>query len=148
MWRFFCRRAWRKALATQLVCRRSHPRMNFLGPHVSFPSMRHWLLILLIALLPLRAWAGDAMVVAMPSAPGTAAHCADHPSPTDVSDLTSTADGDQQTHDLCDVCNGPAMTAGPHPGPDAAPLPQALLAPERSDFASAVLQRGHKPPIA
>ena len=110
--------------------------------------MRHWLLILLIALLPLRAWAGDAMAVAMPSAPGTSAHCADHPAPTDVSSLTDAAADDQQTHDLCDVCNGPAMTAGTHPSTAAAPLPQAMLAPERSNFISAVLQRGHKPPIA
>ena len=113
--------------------------------------MRHWLLILLIALLPLRAWAGSAMVVAMPTAPGTAAHCADHPGATDLSALTDAAtpsDDSQQVHDLCDVCNGPAMTAGHHPGPAAAPLPQGLAVPERTAFISALPQLGHKPPIA
>lgn len=110
--------------------------------------MRHWLLILLIALLPLRAWAGDAMAVAMPSTPGTAAHCAEHPPAADTSAQADASADDQQTHALCDVCNGPAMTAGTHPNPTAAPLPQALVAPGRSDFVSAVLQRGHKPPIA
>lgn len=110
--------------------------------------MRHWLLILLIALLPLRAWAGDAMAVTVPSAPGATAHCADHPAPTDISGLTDAADDDQQTHDLCDVCNGPAMTAGTHPSPAAAPLPQTLAVAERTHFISALPQRGHKPPIA
>ena len=110
--------------------------------------MRHWLLIFLIALLPLRGWASDAMAVSMPSTPGTAAHCAEHTQAADTSGHEDAAADEQQAHALCDVCNGPAMTAGPHPGPVAAPLPQALVAPERSDFASAVLQRGHKPPIA
>jgi hypothetical protein len=110
--------------------------------------MRHWLLILLIALLPLRAWAGSTMVVAMPSLPGTAAHCADHPAAADLSALTDTTDDGQQVHELCDVCNGPAMTAGHHPGPAAVPQPQTLAVPERTAFISALPQRGHKPPIA
>ncbi|MBT9550486.1 MAG: hypothetical protein IV088_06540 [Hydrogenophaga sp.] len=110
--------------------------------------MRHWLLIFLIALLPLRGWASDAMAMSMPSTPDAAAHCAEHPPAADTSGHVDAAADEQQTHTLCDVCNGPAMTAGPHPGPAAAPLPQALVAPEHSDFASAVLQRGHKPPIA
>ena len=110
--------------------------------------MRHWLLILLITLLPLRAWAGDAMAVAMPSAPGSAAHCADHPAPTGISGLTDAAADHQQTHDLCDVCNGPALTADTHPSTAATPLPQALVATLRTHFISALPQRGHKPPIA
>ena len=110
--------------------------------------MRHWLLVLLIALLPLRAWTGSAMLVAMPSAPGTAAHCADHPAPMDVGSLANAVDDGQPTHDLCDVCNGPAMTAGNHPSPAAAPLPQVLTVPGRTAFVSALPQRGHKPPIA
>ena len=113
--------------------------------------MRRWLLILLIALLPLRAWAGSAMVMSMPSLPGTAAHCADHPAAADISGLADTSalsDNGQQVHDLCDVCNGPAMTAGHPLGPAAAPLPQGLAVPERTAFISALPQRGHKPPIA
>ena len=112
--------------------------------------MRHWLLILLIALLPLRAWAGSAMVVAMPTAPGTAAHCADHPGATDLSELTDAAtpsDDSQQVHDLCDVCNGPAMTLALHSA-SASPPRHTHIAPACERFASAEPQRGSKPPIA
>ena len=84
----------------------------------------------------------------MPSVPGTAAHCAEHASAADTSAQADASADNQQTHALCDVCNGPAMTAGTHPSPAAALLPQALVAPERSDFVSAILQCGHKPPIA
>ena len=112
--------------------------------------MRHWLLILMMVLLPLRGWAGVAMGISMasPASVGAAAHCAEHPASADpnASD-TKTAD-DQQTHSLCDVCNGPAMTASRLHTQDPAPLPQARMAPARVAFISAVPQRGHKPPIA
>ena len=111
-------------------------------------TMRHWLLILMIALLPLRGWAGVAMTVSMqmPAGIGAAAHCEEHTAsdPTDASDPGA----GQQAHSLCDVCNGPAMTAGEPAAQEPAPLPQARTVPGRVAFISADTQRGHKPPIA
>jgi hypothetical protein len=108
-------------------------------------TMRHWLLILMIALLPLRGWAGVAMTVSMqmPAGIGAAAHCEEHT----ASDATDPGAG-QQAHSLCDVCNGPAMTAGEPAAQEPAPLPQSRTVPGRVAFISADTQRGHKPPIA
>lgn len=110
--------------------------------------MRHWLLILLMALLPLRGWAGVAMAVSMatPTSASAAAHCEEHAA-SGSTEATSAGAG-QQTHSLCDVCNGPAMTTSDPAAQEPAPLPQARSAPERVDFISADTQRGHKPPIA
>jgi len=121
--------------------------------------MRHWLLIFLIALIPFRAWAADAMTVAMSAAPGNAAHCAEHRSAavtdihiganidTHIEASPATAVDNLQSHAHCEVCNAAAMAASVPLSESTATLPHALVAPGCSDFVSAVLQRGHKPPI-
>lgn len=110
--------------------------------------MRHWLLILLMALLPLRGWAGVSMAVSMatPTTASAAAHCEEHAA-SDPTEATSALAG-QHTHSLCDVCNGPAMAASEPTAQGPAPLPQARTTPGRVNFISADTQRGHKPPIA
>jgi hypothetical protein len=110
--------------------------------------MRQWLLILLVALLPMRGWAGVSMAVSMatPASASAAAHCEEHAS-SDRTEAAS-AESSQQSHALCDVCNGPAMTASEPAAQEPSPLPQARSAPGRVDFISADTQRGHKPPIA
>jgi hypothetical protein len=115
--------------------------------------MRRWFVVLLLLLLPWRAWAGDAMVLSMqlPSS-GPAAHCLDHgDAPASVSQGTSaaaSADGPVAAHAICDICNGPAMAAswlGPVMG-DEVPSAHLNTGPERFD--SALSRPGHKPPIS
>ncbi len=126
---------------------------------------RRLLFVLLMLLLPLRAWAGDAMAVSMlapppatPAAvavaqapcPGHAAEAGDsrHGSPSG-----SLAAGDEDTihlHgacDACEVCHGPVMarSAAFEPAPAVRGLPPASPA-ER--FASSVPDRRIKPPIS
>ncbi len=116
--------------------------------------MRHCLLALLIALLPLRSWMGDAMAVAMLAAP---AHAMDHV-PSTGHDMDSehamTADhanmqdsGGEHTHKSCEVCNGPAMALAIPAVPTLAPL-HGVLVPPAERFASSEPQRGTKPPIS
>lgn len=114
--------------------------------------MRHWFVVLLIVLLPWRAWAGDAMVLSMASSsehtvsatsPASAVpHCAEHAGADD------TESGKHTAHAVCDICNGPLLAvAAPV---DAAPerLPPSRLAAGPVRFASALPHRGHKPPIS
>ncbi|MCU0813305.1 MAG: hypothetical protein MUC32_02910 [Burkholderiaceae bacterium] len=130
--------------------------------------MRAFALWVLIALVPLRLWAADAMALSTiaPHAPVTAATGADagceqhrssvhesgalEPSAAgaDVGDGASHADaGPSHAQTLCDVCNGPAIAAPSMPLALSAPADVAVdrLA---SRFASATLSRGLKPPIA
>jgi hypothetical protein len=113
--------------------------------------MRRWFLILLIALLPWRAWAGDTMTFAMMTPSGIDAHCAEHGLGAvalhGASD-TTTVSSDISSHSLCDICNGPAMTAAIHLGVDTGPLPQARQTDGPVRFDSALSRPGHKPPIA
>lgn len=112
--------------------------------------MRHLLLALLVALLPLRAWVGDAMAITM-VAPSTghesmvmtgvdAAPCPDHA-------MGAAADSADHQHRTCDVCNGPAMAL-------AAPLAMlasathAVLTTPTERFVSSVPPPGTKPPIS
>jgi hypothetical protein len=112
--------------------------------------MRHLLLALLIALLPLRAWVGDAMAIAMqaPSAGHgsmTMAAMDSHPGAHHGTDASS-ATGDHQ-HPTCDVCNGPAMALTVQ----VEWLPRAthnMVATPTERFASSVPQPGIKPPIS
>ncbi|MGE0097714.1 MAG: hypothetical protein AB7S86_05135 [Hydrogenophaga sp.] len=118
--------------------------------------MRHLLLALLIALLPLRAWVSDAMAVsmiaaapvheAMATGQADATPCPDHLMAGQDMDSSSADDGSHE-HSACDVCNGPAMSLSS----------QAALAltvahgqivgsPER--FASLSVPAGTKPPIS
>lgn len=129
--------------------------------------MRHWLLVLMIALLPLRGWAGDAMALSVWVAPGSsqaAAPCHGAPAPMasvvmkgDSHHATATEamahgseTGDSPQHstcNACDVCNGPAMTLALHSA-SASPPRHTHIAPACERFASAEPQRGSKPPIA
>ncbi|WP_439587851.1 hypothetical protein [Hydrogenophaga sp.] len=111
--------------------------------------MRHLLIALVIALLPLRAWVGDAMAITMQmpvptqevvsASPAEAAPCPDHAMGE------SNAPMDHQ-HNSCKVCHGPAMPLAVQ----LAPSPQAVhgvLAPPTERFTSSVPQPGIKPPI-
>lgn len=127
--------------------------------------MRHWLLVLLIVLLPVRGWAGDAMAFSMGDAPGShpvAAACHDAAAPS-AGDLTHPdtrhhapatdaaaqdhGAGDHSTCTACDICHGPAMALTAHSHRSSPPL-HARTAPVSERFASALPQRGSKPPIA
>ncbi|MFN3440632.1 MAG: hypothetical protein ACK41V_23255 [Acidovorax sp.] len=120
--------------------------------------MRHWFLVLMIALLPLRGWVGDAMAVEMLAQPAHAAvaihgHGADHADPHAMSDAHcacaehATADSADHQHSACDVCNLPALALGvldvltP-------PAVHSELAQPAERFASSEAQRSVKPPIS
>lgn len=117
--------------------------------------MRHWLLALMIALLPLRGWVGDAMAMSMwaPAAPlGAPLPC--HGAPTDghhaVEGDAPAQPGESvsaTTHTACDVCHGPAMAAGARAG-EIRRMPQTRRAPSQVRFASALAVGEIKPPIA
>ncbi|MDO9201818.1 MAG: hypothetical protein Q8K34_14065 [Hydrogenophaga sp.] len=140
--------------------------------------MRHLLLALLIALLPLRAWVGDAMAVSMLGHPAagavaTAEHppasthahpdCPDHaggvPLPvTAVSDLHDSAhgmgthpvDAPQPDHHQHSACD---VCNGPAlvvslPLAPNASQAHTLLTLPAERFASVALQQGIKPPIS
>lgn len=123
--------------------------------------MRHLLLALLIALLPIRSWMGDAMAVAMLAAPAhamnQAASAAGHAMDTDHamgSEHGMTGDhadmqdsGSEHTHKNCEVCNGPAMALSIPPVPTLAPQ-RGVLVPPAERFASSEPHRGIKPPIS
>ena len=82
--------------------------------------MRHWFLVLMIALLPLRGWVGDAMAMEMLAQPAHAGmvmdghgadhadHHAAHDEQCDCSGHASADQADHQ-HKACDVCNVPAL---------------------------------------
>ncbi len=112
--------------------------------------MRHLLIALVIALLPLRAWVGDAMAITMqmPSSPaaasmasGDGAPCPDHalmgeaPAPMD------------HQHTSCEVCHGPAMPLAVQVAL-VPPAVHGVLAPPAERFTSSVPQPGIKPPIS
>jgi hypothetical protein len=127
--------------------------------------MRQWLLILMIALLPLRGWAGDAMTVSMwaePVTPQVTAPC--HGGSADMGAVAEVGNGhhaagamahggesDQSashtTCTACDICNGPAMAMDAPTVRTAAPV-HDHVAPASVRFASAEPQLGSKPPIA
>lgn len=118
--------------------------------------MRRWFVLLLIVLLPWRAWAGDAMVLSMAASPeqaqvaavaavadaATAPHCADHA----VADPASP--GETALHAACDICNGPLLVTTPWAAAGPAPLPPSRLTAGAVRFASAQPHPGHKPPIS
>ena len=132
--------------------------------------MRHLLLALIIALLPLRAWVGDAMAVSMMGhtatsmvAAGAQPDCPDHagegPLALSLSlsaghDLHGSTAGAQQPdhpqdhqHSACDVCNGPALVVGLLLSATVSQH-HTLLALPAERFASVALQQGIKPPIS
>lgn len=115
--------------------------------------MRRWFVVLLIVLLPWRAWAGDAMVLSMAAAPeqvqtavvsGTATtpHCADHAA------ADPATPGQPALHAVCDICNGPLLATTPWAATGPEPLPPSRLTAGAVRFASALPHPGHKPPIS
>lgn len=128
--------------------------------------MRHLLLALMIALLPIRGWMGDAMALSMLVAPAQAMHHAaasgtDHAMPTEHAqghDHGSTGmtehgaglqqdGGGEHTHKSCEVCNGPAMALSVPAVPALSPR-HGLLAPPAERFVSSEPHQGIKPPIS
>ncbi|WP_212745098.1 hypothetical protein [Hydrogenophaga sp. 2FB] len=126
--------------------------------------MRHWILALMIALLPIRSWMGDAMAVAMLPTPAHGmAHVAnaepsphaDHaqheamaePQQGDMHDNAMPSGGGEHTHKSCEVCNGPAMPFAVPALPSLMPTP-GRLTPSAERFASAEPHQGIKPPIS
>lgn len=133
--------------------------------------MRHLLLALIIALLPLRAWVGDAMAVSMMGhtatsmvAAGAQPDCPDHagegPLALSLSaghDLHGSTHGTAESqqpdhppdhqHNACDVCNGPALVVGLLLSATVSQH-HTLLALPAERFASVALQQGIKPPIS
>ena len=118
--------------------------------------MRHWFIVLMIALLPLRGWVGDAMAVDMLAQPAHAtmamgdhgaghgeAHvqcaCDEHAATTDM--------GADHQHSACDVCNVPALAISV-PGLQMPPAASSQLAVPAERFASSEIQQGIKPPIS
>jgi cytochrome c5 len=114
--------------------------------------MRRWFIVLLIVLLPWRAWAGDAMLLSMaPTGNHSASaatfsssvpHCADHASTEPASP------GEPTVHAICDICNGPLLAVAPPVGAGTEPLPPSRLTAGAERFASALPHPGQKPPIS
>lgn len=130
--------------------------------------MRAVWIALLIALLPLRGWVGDAMALSMlqgmdgqPAQLSSAEPCphAGQASPAMQAEAQDGAAhlgmhgegapeaGSGHDHLVCDLCNGPALQAGMAGAPreELAPGPHVVRA-ER--FASLAPRHHHKPPIA
>lgn len=135
--------------------------------------MRFWIVALMIALLPLRGWVGDAMALerlahtpeapavvaalvhdcheaAAPEASSSTMHAmhAAHAMHADSHGQAAHADqAPHHSHLSCDLCNVPAL----HPpvpmlATDTAPHPLRVISQEH--FASVEPQRDRKPPIA
>lgn len=128
--------------------------------------MRHLLLALMIALLPIRGWMGDAMALSMLVAPAQTVHHhaaasgADHAMPaghaqsghgaTEMSDHGTGLqqdDSGEHTHKSCEVCNGPAMALSVPAVPALSPQ-HGLLTPPAERFVSSEPHQGIKPPIS
>ncbi|MBL0920271.1 MAG: hypothetical protein IBJ14_16340 [Hydrogenophaga sp.] len=132
--------------------------------------MRALWIALLIALLPLRGWVGDAMAVSMTAAPLAATAAAGQPGPGDdcphmamATEATGSGHGEHasgdaphggqhdaghtQAHLLCDVCNGPALGSRVALAEPAA-AEHGLLIARAERFASLAPRHLHKPPIS
>jgi hypothetical protein len=133
--------------------------------------MRVFWIVLLMALLPLRGWVGDAMAVGMAtpspvqsaSAAAPGEDCPHHAPEADTGDaghggpgghalVNSDAPdhgehGDAQQHLLCDVCNGPVLGAT-GPGTQALAIEQGPPVEHAEGFASLAPRQIVKPPIA
>jgi hypothetical protein len=154
-------------------------KLNALEPFASrriIPSMRRLILAVMIVLLPLRGWIGDAM--ALEAATGTPVaiqniaiddhptleithfeadsgrqdlqagpgHCPDHASAPAGEDDSDTS-ADGQACTVCQVCHTVAMSADAAPLP-ALPLPALVPEMPFPRFTSALPAPGLKPPIS
>ncbi|MGE0332466.1 MAG: hypothetical protein AB7P37_17440 [Ramlibacter sp.] len=131
--------------------------------------MRRWFLLIMIALLPIRAWVGDVMAAdmvtqhiaavqqvplqAQPASPADSAdpHADCHGKAAAASPALPAA-GDAAATDCgnctsCQVCHSVAMAAASGVGP-LAPVPHAAPPVRGTHFASAEPARGFKPPIS
>lgn len=123
--------------------------------------MRHYLVILMIALLPLRSWAGDVMAVSMSTQALTTVStelvvkhdsaavedCAGHSgSASDVSEAATAEDGHCSNCVTCQICHSVALVSI---GVASAGTPEAnrLGVSTAATFASAPLADSVKPPI-
>lgn len=133
--------------------------------------MRVLTLVLLMLLMPLRAWAGDAMALSMLQghAPVKATHAMhtdamadhsdhsdhqDHRGPNGHQDVADTHAGHDMatddacpSHVACDLCNGPVLSLPLWQG-EVTTARHHPAVPLATDFASLVPPRHHKPPIA
>ncbi|MDZ7920901.1 hypothetical protein [Rhodoferax sp.] len=117
------------------------------------------LLLILIALVPLRAWSGDAMAIQMAAqtqATGAGAAASDPAAHTNCHEMQAESAPTPQTHkapDSCATCAScqacftvavvmPAMQAATQA------LPHGLPHAASAEFTSAILALGHKPPIS
>lgn len=120
--------------------------------------MRVWLLLVLIALVPLRTWAGDVMAIQMSAhtnitsaaameAPAAAhANCHEMQAEPEIAP-TSTAQGHCATCASCQACFTVGLATPPLQIAEQA-LPHHLPLAAIAQFTSAVLALGHKPPIS
>ncbi len=122
--------------------------------------VRVFLLALMIALLPLRGWVGDAMALSMALGhPGAQApestqrvswHCHDTVAVANETHEHAThasTDAGDHSHLLCDLCNGPVLDA-PQPWRLASDEPPQFSPPFSERFASHVARRDVRPPIS
>lgn len=127
--------------------------------------MRVLVLVLLMLLMPLRAWAGDTMALSMAQqhlpAQEHSQHT-DHGAHADVHggvhggshaasheshpDGLADAGSDCPSHAACDLCNGPALSL-PVWQAEAGTVRHPRLSVPDERFASLVLARLHRPPI-
>lgn len=117
--------------------------------------MRRWFLVLMIALLPLRGWVGDAMAVEVSAQPAHASmvmeadHSDDHTAHAVhcACEDEAIADKADHQHGACEVCNLPALALAVM-GLQPPPAAHRELAVPSEPFASSEAQRGVKPPIS
>ena len=126
--------------------------------------MRHFIVIVMIALLPLRSWAGDLMALSMtthglqgasielvtttPQSSDEIQDCAGHPSSQSNATDTEAADnGHCKTCVSCQICHSVALVAIAPVSLDAPEL-HNLMAASAFPFASASLADTVKPPIS
>jgi hypothetical protein len=112
--------------------------------------MRRFLLILLIALLPLRAWVGDSMAIPTSStAVAASSHCAEMMAGADAA-TTDNAPKATDTTTLsctqCQLCHLLGLAVAEFT-PLLPALPAARITPVPTHFASAEPTQGFKPPL-
>jgi len=135
--------------------------MELFAPCPYHARVRLFFIALMIALLPLRGWVGDAMALSMAvghagaqAMAATPLQSPCHAAPTEV---TAPTHHDQGAHDLaagaghghllCDLCNGPVLDAQWLWSPATSEVPQ-LLPPSIERFASQTARRDVRPPIS
>ena len=125
--------------------------------------MRHYLIILMIALLPLRSWAGDVMAVSMSTQALTVAtansvvaqqasvdtkdcvgHSASH---SEATMATTVDDGHCKTCVTCQICHSVALVSIDVLA-SGTPEANRLKSLSSATFASATLADAVKPPIS